>query len=315
MDAISDYNSQAVSGPQAGFRPLSAPEGRFLAEHGPFMGRLDGDVFRLGLRIEDVHANAGDIAHGGLLMAFADSQMVVGAMHRLQDFGQLVTVNMTVDFVRPGTVGGWLEGGTTIVRATRNLVFVETMLTVDGETALRVSGILKRSNSPALDPDEILTDDVAAKSGERGDPKPPAGYRPVNIPGGFLLAIGPLHGQLDGDLFRFGLRIEERHCNVAGLCHGGTLMTVADMQLGPGSMFRTGNFRFKPTMHFSCDFVSSAREGDWLYGETNVIRMTRNMLFSETMLYVEGEPVMRASGINKIVKHDFELISPDAIFA
>jgi len=301
--------------PQAGFRTLNVPEGRFLAENGPILGRLDGDVLRLGLRLDDSHTNAGGIAHGGMLMTFADTQLCLGAMHRLSEFGYLVTINLTVDFVRPGIVGGWLEGETSVIRATRNMVFAEAILTVDGETALRVSAVLRRVDDTPLDPTTMLIDAPIARLAAKAEANPPTGWRPVAIPGPFLVNNGPLYGELDDDTLRVGIRVGEHHGNSAGICHGGLAMMLADLQLAAGAMFRTGTFQFMPTVHFSCDLVAAVRPGDWLYGETNVIRQTRNLSFSECLLFVDDEPVMRASGINRLRKESFALITPDTIFA
>lgn len=309
MDVQSRFNTRD------GFRALAVPGGRFLAENGPLQGRLDGDIFRLGLKLDEGHANAGGIAHGGLLMTFADTQLCLGAMYRLGEFGYLTTINLTVDFVRPGVMGGWLEGETTIIRATRNMVFAEAIFSVDGETAMRVSGVLHRSDGKNLDPSALLSDEASPRLNARGEAAPPAGYRPVDIPGPFLVNNGPLFGELAGDTFRTGLRVEKRHSNSTGVCHGGLLMMLADLQLAAGSMFRTGTFQFMPTVHFSCDLVAAVQEGDWLYGETQVIRQTRNLSFAECLLYVEGRPVMRASGINKLSKKSFDLVTPETIFA
>ncbi len=303
---------------QTGFRTLAVPEGRFLAENGPLQARLDGDVLRLGLRLEEAHANAGGITHGGMLMTFADTQLCLGAMFRLAEFGHLATINLTVDFVRPGVTGGWLEGETTIVRATRNMVFVETILTVDGETALRASAVLWRGGDQTFDPAALFSDDDLPRHKtalrHKGEASAPAGYREVAIPGPFLVNNGPLYGEIEGDTLRIGLRIEERHCNSAGVCHGGLAMMLADLQTSAGTMFRTGNFQFMPTIHFSCDLVAAVRLGDWLYGETNVIRQTRNLSFAECLLYVDDSPVMRASDISKISNKAFDLFTPETIF-
>jgi uncharacterized protein (TIGR00369 family) len=304
-----------------GFRTLAVPAGRFMAENGPILGRLNGDELRLGLRLDDSHANAGGIAHGGALMTFADTQLCLGAMFRLGEFSDLATINLTVDFVRPGRMGGWLEGETTIVRATRNLVFVEAMLSVDGECALRVSAILRRRQSDSFDPAKFLTDEAIPRRALKGQaegegaPGAPAGYRRIAIPGPFLVNNGPLYGALEGDVLRIGLRLEERHANSADVCHGGLLMMLADLQLAAGSMFRTGSFKFMPTVHFSCDLVAAAHPGDWLYGETQVIRQTGNYSFADCLFYIDDEPVMRASSISKLSKKSFDLITPDTLFA
>ena len=60
------------SDPPQGFKPLfrTSP---FLDHNGPFFYRENSDgTFVVGLRIQPKHANARDIAHGGILMTMCD---------------------------------------------------------------------------------------------------------------------------------------------------------------------------------------------------------------------------------------------------
>ncbi len=297
-----------------GFRPLTVVPDSFLAANGPFLGRIEDDVFRIGLEIAPEHANAGGICHGGMMMGVADTQLVIGGMIRLQDSRPLVTINTTFDFIRPGVIGGWLEGSTCVIRSTRNTVFAESLMTVDGETALRASGIFRRSDLPPLELDAFLCDRAEPREVPRGEANPPDGFREVKIPGEFLAVNGPLHLDLTDDHAHLGLRIEDRHCNSSGICHGGALMMLADIQLAVGSKFQTGKLEFMPTIHFACDFLKPVRTGDWLTGRTRVIRQSRNYNFAECILYVDGEPVLRANGINKRTSNSFDFASLETLF-
>ena len=296
------------------FRPLNVPAGKFLAENGPFHGRLIGDELHLDLEIGPQHANAADICHGGMMMTFADTQLVLGAMARLGDYTPLMTINTSVDFVRPGIIGHRLSGVTKLIRATRNLVFAEALLEVDGELAVRCSGVLRRTSADPFDPAELFLDDAVQIHGHKGEADAPENFRPVQVPGLFLEVNGPLHGHLDGNNLRLGLRIEDRHCNASGYCHGGTMMMLADVQMGIGTMFHSRVYNFMPTMHMSTDFAAPVRAGDWLVGETRVTRMTRNMAFSSCILSVDGEPVVRASGVNKRGAASFDVVTPETLF-
>jgi uncharacterized protein (TIGR00369 family) len=297
-----------------GFRPLTIPTGKFLAENGPIYGHVEGRDVRLGMKIGVQHANVADICHGGMSMTFADTQLVVGAMHLLGDYAPLMTINTTVDFVRPGIVGSWLTGETRLIRATRNLVFAEALLKVDGELAVRCSGILRRTDYDPFDPDLMFTDEVTEILGEQGSPNPPEGFEPVHVPGPFLHVNGPLHGHLEDNNLRLGLRIEDRHCNSSGWCHGGTMMMLADVQMGIGTMFLSENYSFMPTMHMSTDFAVPVRAGAWLVGETQIMRLTRNIAFSTCLLTVDGEPVVRSSSVNKRSSSSIEVVTPQTIF-
>jgi uncharacterized protein (TIGR00369 family) len=297
-----------------GYRPMNVPEGKFLAENGPIYGWQDGDDIHLGMRIGEQHTNAGGICHGGMSMAFADAQLVAGAMAKMDDYTPLATINTCVDFVRPGIVGGWFRGETKIIRSTRNLVFAEAMIFVDDELAMRCSGVLRRLKFEPFDPDLMFQDIAPGYVGLRGESDPPEGFHLANIPGPVLDINGPLHVHLEDRNLRLGLRIEERHCNSSGVCHGGILMMFADVQQGVGTMFKAEEFNFMPTMHMSTDFAVPVRVGSWLVGETEVIRMTRNMAFSSCILSVDGVPVVRSSGVNKRTSKSFDVATPKTIF-
>lgn len=97
-----------------------------------------------------------------------------------------------------------------------------------------------------------------------------------------------------------GLRIEDKHCNIANICHGGMLMTFADMQLAVGGQAITGIRKFLPTIQMSCDFVSPVPNGTWLEGRAQVIKQTRTLLFATCILTANDKTVFSSSGIMKI---------------
>src|SRR5271167_745655 len=62
----------------------------------------------------------------------------------------------------------------------------------------------------------------------------PEGFQldPRTQPHTFSGLVGPFYSRRQGNDFSLGLRIEERHCNSRGTCHGGLLATLADVALG-----------------------------------------------------------------------------------
>ena len=88
-----------------GYRPMNVPEGKFLAENGPIYGWQDGDDIHLGMRIGEQHTNAGGICHGGMSMAFADAQLVAGAMAKMDDHWPPLILALTL-FVRASLAVG-----------------------------------------------------------------------------------------------------------------------------------------------------------------------------------------------------------------
>ncbi len=118
----------------------------FIGVIGPLYGRQATDgTLNLGFRVEERHCNPMGMAHGGMLVTFADMQLPFGIRfqgHGLED-NFLPTVNLSVDFLGPAKLGTWVQGETQVLRRTRNLAFAQCMVTADGETALRASGIFK----------------------------------------------------------------------------------------------------------------------------------------------------------------------------
>ncbi len=130
----------------------------------------------------------------------------------------------------------------------------------------------------------------------------PEGFSPLQFTGiGFIDINGPLYGKRDGAHFLLGFRVETRHCNPADICHGGMLMTFADMQLPFGIRLQAEiDPGFLPTISLSAEFLAPAPLGAWVQGKTDVLRTTRNLAFAQCMVTADNLPVLRASGIFKV---------------
>lgn len=129
----------------------------------------------------------------------------------------------------------------------------------------------------------------------------PAGYRLIAFEGvTFNSANGPFYVRRDGEEMVLGFRVEQRHCNPAGILHGGMMMTVADMTAGFGTAFKSGIDKFMPTVNMTFDFVASGHVGDWVEGRCEVLKVTRSLAFATVMLSVQGKPMLRASAVMKI---------------
>ncbi len=132
----------------------------------------------------------------------------------------------------------------------------------------------------------------------------PDGFKPMTMGGDFIGINGPIYIRHQGPLVQLGLRVEQRHCNPMGNCHGGMLASFADMVL-PLSIHRKapqiGN-KFLPTISLQIDYLAPAPLGAWLSGEAEVLRVTRRMVFAHGLVSADGEPAVRISGIFKIGK-------------
>jgi uncharacterized protein (TIGR00369 family) len=117
-------------------------------------------------------------------------------------------------------------------------------------------------------------------------------------PSGYLNANGPFFGRIENGHLVVGLCIEPRHCNAAGHAHGGMLLTLVDVALTVASNFNADTQRFLPTMNVTCDFIAPAPQGSWVQAHTDVLRVTRQHVFSQVFLKDRsGTMIARGSGI------------------
>lgn len=132
-------------------------------------------------------------------------------------------------------------------------------------------------------------------------PPIPEGFRIAAIGGAFLAHNGPLYARREGDCLQLGLRVELRHTNPLGICHGGMLATFADMLLPCVILSQPGfERRFLPTISLQVDYLAPAALGAWLQGQGEVLRRTRSMVFAQGLVTADGVPAMRVSGIFKL---------------
>ena len=137
--------------------------------------------------------------------------------------------------------------------------------------------------------------------------EPATGFAPMRLGEGFIGVNGPLYLKHQGALVQLGFRVEPRHTNPMGNCHGGMLASFADMLL-PMSVQRKApeiGHKFLPTVSLQIDYLAPAPLGAWVQGEAEVLRATRNLVFAHGLVSADGVPCLRVSGIFKIGK-DFK---------
>ena len=131
-----------------------------------------------------------------------------------------------------------------------------------------------------------------------------------DIPEGFVRAgrtrhnpfnemVGPFYERRQGTEVSLGLRIEERHCNSRGICHGGLLATLADLALGYACLAagKPGGPTSFVTVNLSLDYTGSAKVGDWVQSEVEVQKTGARLAFANGYLVADGVRIVRASAI------------------
>ena len=137
---------------------------------------------------------------------------------------------------------------------------------------------------------------------ETPDTNIPEGFRPFRDMMGFIAVNGPLYLRRVGGEVLMGFRVEERHCNPMGICHGGMLATFADMLI-PLSLHRKYKeigARFLPTISLQVDYMAPSPLGAWVQGEAELLRSTKTLVFAQGTATADGKPVLRVSGIFKL---------------
>jgi uncharacterized protein (TIGR00369 family) len=138
------------TGPGVGMSAAPAPEvpegfvpvergGPFFMALAPVYRRRDEEAVVLGLRIDHRHANSHGNAHGGMLVTLADGALYDNLMLRRTSEQQMVTVNLSVDFISAARVGDWLEAHVHVYRRGQLLGFADCVLRAGSRVVLRAS--------------------------------------------------------------------------------------------------------------------------------------------------------------------------------
>ena len=109
--------------------------------------------------------------------------------------------------------------------------------------------------------------------------------------------IGPLYETEPGRDYRLGLRVDERHVNNRGFCHGGVLAALADVSLGRILAISETPRVNLITMNVNIDYLAAAGLGQWLEATGRIDRKGKRVAHSSGMILADGEPVARTSGI------------------
>jgi uncharacterized protein (TIGR00369 family) len=130
----------------------------------------------------------------------------------------------------------------------------------------------------------------------------PDGFVPLTLPGEFVSIDGPLYIREQGGAVQLGFRAEQRHTSPMGICHGGMTAGFCDMLLPIGTLRQRTEIgpRFLQTVSLKIDYRSPAPLGSRVEGETEVLRVTRTLVFAQGPVTADGEPAARCSGILKI---------------
>ena len=126
-----------------GFVEAEAGTG-FASRNATFYGQWANERLVLGFRVGEYHSNLGGVLHGGMLATFADTLLPYAAMYQaLGGRRFLPTIGLQIDYLAPALIGAWVQGEAEVLRMTRNMIFMQAIITAEGVPIARVSGIFK----------------------------------------------------------------------------------------------------------------------------------------------------------------------------
>ena len=131
----------------------------------------------------------------------------------------------------------------------------------------------------------------------------PEGFVPTKLSDPFEIHVGPIYERGAAGAKRFGLLVDARHVNMSGIVHGGMLMTFADAALGQAAWDATDRGDVV-TLTMQSQFLSPAREGDWIEFAPVLTRRTRSLLFFRGDFTVGGRPIYSVASVWKLLGID-----------
>jgi uncharacterized protein (TIGR00369 family) len=113
----------------------------------------------------------------------------------------------------------------------------------------------------------------------------------------------PIYSKRAEDAVIIGLRLAEPHTNSRGLVHGGLIASLADNAMGLSCALKLqADGPRLVTVSLSIDFIGSARVGQWLAIETDVIKTGQTLCFAQCFVTADGAKIARANGTFSLAK-------------
>jgi uncharacterized protein (TIGR00369 family) len=129
----------------------------------------------------------------------------------------------------------------------------------------------------------------------------PAGFEPHFRQSPFTDPWGPLYSKKTERAVNMGLRLAKAHTNARGLIHGGLIASLADNSMGYSCAQATGWTTSFVTVSLSVDYVGSAKVGQWLAVECEVIRTGTTLCFAQCLIKADDAVIARGSATFRVV--------------
>ena len=110
----------------------------------------------------------------------------------------------------------------------------------------------------------------------------------------------PLYSKRTEKAVIIGLRLARPHTNSRGLIHGGLIAALSDNAMGYSCAHIMGGASSLVTIGLALDFVGTARVGQWLSVETDVIKTGSTVCFAQCLIKADDSIIARANATFRV---------------
>ena len=129
----------------------------------------------------------------------------------------------------------------------------------------------------------------------------PADFEPHFRKSPFTDPWEPLYSRRTERGVTIGVRLASAHTNSRGLIHGGLIASLADNSMGYSCAQVMGWTTSFVTLSLSVDYVGSAKIGQWLAVECEVIKTGGTLCFAQSLIKADDAVIARANATFRVV--------------
>jgi uncharacterized protein (TIGR00369 family) len=111
----------------------------------------------------------------------------------------------------------------------------------------------------------------------------------------------PIYSKTTDKAVILGLRLATPHTNSRGLIHGGLIAALTDAAMGYSCAHCMGNKFSLVTVGLAVDFIGSAKIGEWLTIESDVVKTGSTICFVQCLAIADDAVIARANATFRVV--------------
>ena len=132
-------------------------------------------------------------------------------------------------------------------------------------------------------------------------PDIPTGFEPLARRSPLTEPWQPLYAKTTDKAVILGLRLATPHTNSRGLIHGGLIAALTDAAMGYSCAHRMDNKFSLVTVGLAVDFIGSAKIGEWLAIESDVVKTGSTICFVQCLAIADDSVIARANATFRVV--------------